>query len=215
MIYFVLIIVFSFVLLIAIGLLIYFILDEKKLVEVDDNTLIRAGKTYGKIEFENALYKQYISILDNIQYENYLFLKDAVSDNVYNQILEATKNNRDRGYTDVITNINKHFSKLLGFEKNNEQEIAKLWVKYSSVEYVKDRNGNVVSGDSNNAVEHEYLLTFVRNRSNSEDVVCPGCGTQSHILLSSNCYRCDTVIVPKKLHWTFIQKEAVKFSNNN
>lgn len=215
MIYLVLIIVFSVILLGAIIALVYFIFDEKKLAEVTDDTLIRFGKTYSKNELENTLFKQYVSILDNIQYENYLFLKDAVSDNIYNQILENVKSNREKGYIDVISNINKYFSKLIGFEKNGDLEVAKLWIKYSSIEYVKDREGNIINGNSNNSLEHEYLLTFVRNRTSSEDVICPSCGTQSHILLTSNCYRCDTVIVPKTLHWTFAQKEAVKFSKNN
>lgn len=215
MIYLVLIIIFSIILVGTIGALVYFKLDEKKLAEVTEDTLIRFGKTYGKVEFENALFQQYINILDGIQYENYSFLKDAVSDNIYNQVLENAKINRQKGCIDVISNVNKYFSKLIGFDKKGDLEVAKLWIKYSSVEFVKDREGNIVGGDSNSSLEHEYLLTFVRNRTRSEDVVCPGCGTQSHILLKSNCYRCDTVIVPKTLHWTFVHKEAVKFSKNS
>lgn len=218
------IIFFSIVFIVCSIILIYFMKDEKNLQEVSDNDLMKFGKTYTKGEFEEKLFNQYVNILESIQYSNYSFLKDVVSDNIYNQMLVTIKNNQDNNVKDVITDIKKEFSKLISFETVNDLEIAKLWIRYSSIEYVKgvrkviDENNNeidsevVVKGDKNNPISHEYILTFVKGRTQIEDVVCPTCGFQTHMLTSSKCIRCDSEIVPKKMHWVFVEKVTTSIS---
>lgn len=212
------IIVFSIILICCIFLLVYYIRDEKKLKEVSDSDLIKLGKVYSKQEFEDKMFQQYINILESTQYSNYSLLKDIASDEVYNQILKTIKDNQDKNEKDIITDIKKDFSKLISFQIINDLEVAKIWVKYSSIEYltgirrIVDENNNeiesevVIRGDKDKPVSHEYILTFVKNKTQSEDIVCPSCGFQTHILTSSRCIRCDSEIVPKKMHWVFVEK---------
>lgn len=212
------IITFSIIFICCIFLFIYYICDEKKLKEVSDNDLMKLGKVYSKKEFEDKMFQQYVNILESVQYSNYSFLKDLVSDEIYNQILKTIKENQDRNEKDVIVDIQKDFSKLISFQIVNDLEVAKIWVKYSSIEYVKgirkimDENDNevesevVIRGDKDKHVSHEYILTFVKSKTPTEDVICPSCGFQTHILASSRCIRCDSEIVPKKMHWVFVEK---------
>lgn len=224
MIYLTFIIIFSIVLIVSIILFIYFNNDEKHLKEVSTSKLTSLGKVYTKEEFEDSLFNQYSNIITNTTYENYNFLKDSVSDSEYNQILLILKNSKDNNETNVISNIKKEFSKLISFEVKDDLEIAKLWVKYSDIEYTKgirkivnednkeELVERIVKGSDSDIINHEYILTFVKNRTQSEDTICPSCGYQSHILLSSNCVRCDSVIVPKKMHWVYIGKVNTNIS---
>ncbi len=217
--------VFVIVLIVCIFLLLYFIKDEKKLAEVSSQKLMQLGKVYTKDDFESKMFEQYANILSNITYENYEFLKDAVSDELYNQILLTAKRNRENKEESIVQNIKKEFSKLISFEISNDLEIAKLWVRYSSIEYVKgirktiDENGKeslaetVVDGNKEQPIIHEYILTFVKNRTQNENVVCPSCGFQTHILTASKCIRCDSEIIPKKMHWVFVEKVSTNISN--
>ena len=86
-IYIICIVIFSLILIGSILLLLYFIKDEKNIKEVTDDTLIKMGKVYTKNEFEDKMFEQYSNILLNVEYENYAYLKDVCSDDVYNQIL--------------------------------------------------------------------------------------------------------------------------------
>lgn len=220
------IIIFSLVLIVSILLLIYFINDEKNIKEVDNDTLVRFGKVYTKKEIEDRLFKKYTNIFSNIQYENYSFLKDAVSDEIYNQILLKVKENREKNQENIITDIKEKFCHLIGFDQVNELEVAKLWVSYSCIEYIKtnrtysidDNNQNdvetIIQGSKENPIDHEYILTFVKDRSQNEDIVCPNCGYQMHILTSSHCERCDLEVVPKKQHWVFVGKVVTNISKN-
>lgn len=218
------IIIFAIIFIICLFLLLFYIKDEKRLKEVSDNDLVKLGKTYTKNEFEEKLFNQYVNILESIQYSNYSFLKDIVSDEIYNQILLDIKKEQDNNEKNVVTNIKKEFSKLIDFTVLNDLEIAKLWVRYSNIEYVKgirkimDENNNeiesevVIRGSKDNYINHEYILTFVKNRTQTEDIVCPSCGYQTHMLTSSKCLRCDSEIVPKKMHWVFLDKVTTNIS---
>ena len=220
------IIFFIIVIIICVMLLLYYIKDEKKLAEVTSEHLMNLGKVYSKEDFEAKMFEMYANVLSNTVYENYTFLKDAVSDEVYNQILLMAKKNRESKEERVISDIKKEFSKLISFEVINDLEVAKLWVRYSNIEYVKgirktlDENNQeilaetVVDGDEKNPIYHEYILTFVKNRTQTENIVCPSCGYQSHILTESYCVRCESEIVPKKMHWVFVGKVTTNISNN-
>ncbi len=217
--------VFVIVFIVCIFILLYLIKDEKKLAEVSSQKLIQLGKVYTKDDFESKMFEQYANILSNITYENYEFLKDAVSDELYNQILLTAKKNRENGEESIVQNIKKEFSKLISFEISDDLEIAKLWVRYSSIEYIKgirktvDENGKeslietVVDGNKDQPTTHEYILTFVKNRTQNENVVCPSCGFQTHILTSSKCIQCDSEIIPKRMHWVFVEKISTNISN--
>lgn len=219
------IVVFALILLVSIVLLIYFIKDESNLKEITTSQLIQFGKNYKKEDFQNLLFEQYKNILSGITYENYSFLKDAVSDEMYNQILLTVKTNREEQKENIISDIKKEFSKLIDFEIIDGLEVAKLWVRYSCKEYTKgmhkivDENGkesmieSIISGSQDKKVIHEYILFFVRNRTQTENTLCPSCGYHSNILITSNCPRCDIEIVPKKMHWVFFKKINADFNN--
>ena len=202
-IYIICIVIFSLILIGSILLLLYFIKDEKNIKEVTDDTLIKMGKVYTKNEFEDKMFEQYSNILLNVEYENYAYLKDVCSDDVYNQILMQVKQNRERQEHDIIRDIKKEFCRLISLEYVDNLEVAKFWVNYSSIEYITANRKQVledgseslvetvVSGSKDSSINHEYILTFVREKSQNEDIVCPNCGYQAHMLTLSKCIRCD------------------------
>lgn len=219
------IIIFLFIIVLCVFFLLYYKNDERKLKEITTEDLKKLGKVYTQEEFEDQMFQLYANIISNIAYEDYSFLKDSVSDDMYNQILLSAKKNHDNQEHQTIKNINKQFSRLIQMERTKDLEIAKLWVRYSDIEYkmgmrkTVDEEGReilqemVVEGDQNHSVMHEYILTFVKNRTQNENIVCPNCGYQTHILTSSHCIRCEAEIVPKKMHWVFVEKVSTNISN--
>ena len=218
------IIILSILVIVCICLLVYFIKDEKNLKEVTTDDLVKLGKVYTKEEFEEKMFNQYVNVIQSIQFSNYVLLKDIVSDDMYNQILINAKYNQEKNQFEVIDNIKKDFSKLISFKVINDLEVVKLWIRYSSYEYIKSNRKNIdengievleeviVSGSTDNLVNNEYILTFVKNRVVDEKIVCPTCGYQEHLLTSSNCIRCDSEIIPKKMHWVLVDKVTTNIS---
>ncbi len=220
------IIFFSIVLIGSISILIYLIKDEKNLKEVSKKDLIKYGKTYTKKEIEDQLFEVYQNILFDIGNDGYSLLKDMVSDQIYNELLLDLKNRREKQERRVISNIQKEFSKLISFQFIQDLEVIKLWVRYSSIEYTKiekkelDENQQeiakeiITEGNPNTPISHEYIVTFVKNKAQTEEIICPNCGYQTKILTSSHCARCDQEIVPKKMHWVYAGRIAVAIQNS-
>ncbi len=218
------IIFFLVLIIVGIFLLRYFIKDEKKLKEVSNEDLQKRGKKYTKEEIEEKMFNQYINIEMSMIDENYGFLRDAVSDQIYNQILLQIKENQKNQVKNKIQNVRKEFCKLiyLGYEQN--LEIAKFWIRYSSIEYqTAQRNEvteagkeivveRVVQGNDQVPIYHEYILTFVKDPTETEEIVCPHCGYQTNMLTSSKCIRCDSEIIPKSKHWVFVNKVTTNIS---
>lgn len=223
-IYIVLIITFSIILVCSFLVFLYFMLDERKIKEVDNELLVRLGKKYTKEQFENIMFERYTSIINGIQNDSYNFLRDAVSDEEYNKILLQIKENNDHMQKEVVENIRKDFSKLISFKINNDLELAKIWISYTDSEYtvakreIENADGDrvmqdvIIKGDKNKENKHEYILTFVKGRSNNEDILCPNCGYQTVLMLDSKCDRCGSVIVPKKMHWVLVDKKVTNLS---
>ena len=212
------IIIFVLVFIGALLIFIYLKNDEKKLKEVDDAKLSRMGKKYTKLEYENTMSSIYFEILESIENENYNNLRDIVSDQEYNKILAEKKEEKEKNIINKITNINKGVVKLIDLKIVNDLEIAKLLVEYSDNEYTlgnreeKNEEGEmevkqvVIAGDENKQIFHEYILTFVRNRTDNEEIKCPTCGYFNNLLTKSKCLGCDTLILPKTMHWVYTGK---------
>ena len=212
------IVLFVLIFIGSIVTIVYLTKDEKNLKEVSNTKLSSMGKKYTKLEFEKVISDLYFQILEGIENENYNFLRDAMSDQEYNKVLLIKKDEKDNNIENKVTNINKGVVKLIDFRIVNDLEIAKLLLGYSCFEYtlgnreVEKEDGSknvekvVVSGSDTNKVFHQYILTFVRSRTNNEEVKCPACGYSNKILTKSRCDGCDTQIVPKKLHWVYTGK---------
>ena len=211
----ILIIFFVVVLVGAIITYIYLKNDESKIKEVDDAQLSRLGKDYTKIEFENTMSSLYFEILEGLGNDDYGNLRDIVSDQEYNKMLAEKKNEKDKNVINKITNIKKQAAKLLDLKIINDLEVAKLLVEYTSVDYAlgnreeTNEEGEtevkqvVIAGDDTKPVFHKFILTFVRNRTDNEKIKCPTCGYENHLLTKAKCLGCDTLIIPKKMHWVY------------
>ena len=193
----------------SIIILVFIIKDEKNLKEVSNAFIKSKGKEYTKIEYENEMFQIYKNIIFAKENNDYISLRDLVSDEEYNKILLELKSYQDKNLKHTTTNINKDFSKLIIYEEKDNFEIAKLWIKYISTEYILNKDNEIISGSKDKSEVNEYIITFVKTKTNTESITCPSCGYQTKILSKSKCPRCESEIVPKKMHWVYIGKEKV------
>ena len=157
----------------------------------------------------------YFEILESLGNEDYNNLRDIVADQEYNKMLAEKKDEKEKNIKNNITNLTRGTVKFLDLKILNDLEVAKLLVEYSDIEYalgnreVTNEEGDtevkqvVIAGDDTKTVFHKYILTFVRNRTDNEEIKCPTCGYTNHLLTKSKCVGCDTLIVPKTMHWVY------------
>ncbi len=218
------------VILVIIIIVCFFVLkylskEEKNFLEVSNRYLKNIGKGYTKEQYAEWAFNTYNDIIMGVQNEKYNYLRDILADDLYNNYLLAIKNEKDRKVKNVVSNLKSVFSKLVNLTVNGDMEIAKVWLKVSYSEYLLDvspiaednvENVNkerVISGSKDRKIEKEYILTFVKTRTDKESIACPHCGFITHIVYQNICVRCGSTIVNKKYHWVLVGKEERKSIN--
>lgn len=219
------IVLFSLVIIVCIFLLVRLSHQESLFMEVSNRYLKDIGKSYHKDTYAMAVYELYRDIIDGVQKENYEFLRDVLSDEIYNNYLMGIKLSKDRQVKNVVADMKPTFSKLISLIVKDGTEVAKVWLRVSYIEYALDmtplteeqkkvvRGDRVVGGSKTKRLEKEYILTLVKTHTPKESVACPSCGYVTHVILRNHCIRCGANIVNRKYHWVLIGKEERALSH--
>ena len=211
-------------LLIILGCLLWIVKltkQEKEYMEVSNQYLKDIGKSYTKEEFSMTIFEMYRNIIQAVQEENYLYLRESLSDEIYNNYLMAIKNSKERHAKTIVEDMNPIFSKLISLAVKDNVEVAKVWLKVSYHEYVIDttppkpeemgmrKGSRVISGSKTKLLEKEYILTLVKTRTEKESVVCANCGYVTNVVTKNACVGCGANIVSRHYHWVMIAKEEI------
>ena len=196
--------------------------DESMYMEVSDKYLKNIGKDYTSKEYGNWAYSLYSQIISGVEYENYELLRDVLADQLYNNYLISISQAKERNVKNIVSNMSPIFSKLVNLTIKDDIEIAKVWMRVSYHEYVVDvspikeedkdkiQGDRIISGSKTKRNEKEYILTFVKNRTEKESIACPNCGYVTRIISQNNCTRCGSTIVNRKYHWVLAGKEEIR-----
>lgn len=207
------------VIIICIILLIRLSGEENNFMEVSDRYLKDIGKSYDKNTYAMTVYELYRDIIDGVQNENYEFLRDILSDDIYNNYLMGIKLSKERQIKNIVSDMKPVFAKLVSLIVKDDMEIAKVWLRVSYIEYALDMTPlteeqrkvapgeRIVGGSKNRRLEKEYILTLVKAHTPKESVACPSCGFVSKVITRNHCIRCGAGIVNRRYHWVVIAKE--------
>ncbi|MDE5587158.1 MAG: hypothetical protein K2I72_02155, partial [Bacilli bacterium] len=183
------------------------------------------GKDYNKDTFAMAIYELYRDIIDGVQNERYEFLRDVLSDEIYNSYLRGIKLSRDHQVKNIVADMKPTFSRLVSLIIKGDMEVAKVWIRVSFLEYALDmtplteeqkqvvKGERIVGGSKTRRLEKEYILTLVKAHTPKESVACPSCGHVTHVVLRNQCTRCGSNIANRRFHWVMIGKEEKPLSH--
>jgi len=129
----VLIIILIIVIVVCVVLLMRLSGQESQFMEVSDRYLKDIGKSYTKNKFAMTIYELYRDIIDGVQQENYEFLRDVLSDEIYNNYLIGIKLSKERQIKNVVSDMKPVFAKLVNLVVNGDTEIAKVWIRVSYI----------------------------------------------------------------------------------
>lgn len=218
------IIFLGIVIVICIILLIRLSKNETLFMEVSNQYLKDIGKDYTRDQYAMAIFELYRDVIEAVQTENYEYLRDVLSDDIYNNYLLGIKVSKERQIKNVVKDMNPVFAKLIQFVQKDNVEIAKVWLRVSYIEYALDLSPlteeqkkvappeRIAGGSKTKREEKEYLLTLVKNHTPKESVVCPSCGFVSKVITRSLCPRCGSNAVTRPFHWVITAKEEKALS---
>ena len=125
------IVIFSIVIIVSIFLLIRMSSAETQFMEVSNRYLKDIGKSYNKDTFAMEIYNLYKEIMEGVKNERYEFIRDVLSDDIYNSYLRGIKVSKDHQVKNMVVDMKPVFSKVISMIVKGNIEIAKVWIRVS------------------------------------------------------------------------------------
>lgn len=131
----------------------------------------QAGPDTDEIGITNRDLDQFEKLLANVQSayaaEDYAKLRDLTTPEAMSYLAEELGENATNGLKNEVKDVKLLQGDLAEAWRENGQDYATVAMRYSSVDYMKDRNtGAVAEGDPDNATETVEVWTFVRKPAN-------------------------------------------------
>ncbi len=213
------IVILVIIIVVCVILLLRLSRQETLFMEVSDRYLTEIGKDYTRNEFAMTIFELYRDVIEAVQKENYEFLRDVLSNEIYNNYLLGIKVSKERQIKNVVEDMKPVFARLVQFVQKDSTEVAKVWLRVSYIEYALDLTPlteeqqkvapkeRIAGGSKTKREEKEYLLTLVKSHTPKESMVCPSCGYILKVITRCHCVRCGTNIVTRPFHWVITSKE--------
>lgn len=131
----------------------------------------QAGPQTDEIGITNRDLDQFEKMLTAVQSaygsEDYAKLRDLTTPEAMSYLAEELGENATKGVKNEVRDVHLLQGDLSESWRENGQDFATVAMRYSSVDFMRDRNtGAVVDGDANHASESVEIWTFVRRPAN-------------------------------------------------
>ncbi len=133
--------------------------------------LRQAGQDTDEIGITNRDLSQFEKLLTEVQGayadENYAKLRDLTTPEAMSYLAEELGENATNGVKNEVRDVTLLQGDLAESWRENGQEYATVAMRYSSIDFLRDRNtGEVAEGDPNAVTETVEVWTFVRKPAN-------------------------------------------------
>lgn len=131
----------------------------------------QAGQDTDEIGITNRDLSQFEKLLTEVQGayadENYAKLRDLTTPEAMSYLAEELGENATNGVKNEVRDVTLLQGDLAESWRENGQEYATVAMRYSSIDFLRDRNtGEVAEGDPNAVTETVEVWTFVRKPAN-------------------------------------------------
>ena len=185
---------------------IYKYLATKEITNEEANSVI---PNFNMEEFKNKSYEIFIDVQKAWMYFEYDKLKELLTDELYNRYLMNLEALKVKNQRNVMSDFENISIKLIGVKKENNQYIATVLLNTKFYDYIEDKSGRVVRGNSHNKINNIYILTFVKSVNEIKNNTCPKCGADVSGNVTGICDYCKTKITFNEYDWVMSEKKKI------
>ena len=175
--------------------------------EFDINKIKEKLPNFDKEEFKDIAYTIYVEVQNawmNIDYDS---LRNLLTDELFNkyktdlEVLELKKQKN------IMSDYKLNNFEIINFSESEENYIITCYLNIELHDYIVDKDNNVIRGNKENIIVHDYELTFVRGKDIKEGT-CPNCHAELNDKASKVCPYCNSVIVSRNNNWVLSNKTS-------
>ena len=167
--------------------------------------LERLDNTFNQANFISKTNNMFIKFFTAIMMDNLSEVDHFISDEVYSYGEGIIAPLREHNYKKMFDELNVKSNQIKSIEKINNEFVITTLIQSRYLDYIYDsNNGTVVSGDDNNRVQINYLLTFTKKDNATNQGIakkCDSCGSPMNINNTGICEYCGSIYKQEKHDW--------------
>ena len=159
-------------------------------------------------EFKQTTYEIYKNIQNSWMNFDYDELKKYTTNelfNLYKSELTALKVKKQKNIMSDLSLINFNITNM---EKGINDINIKVRMTVSCLDYVVDKDENVVRGTKSRKVIYNYEMTFTKGLDEKNNK-CPNCNAPLDNVTTSTCPYCNSTVISSNHDWVLSKKQMI------
>lgn len=159
-------------------------------------------------EFRSTTFEAYKNIQESWMNFNYDELKKHTTNelfNLYKSELMALKVKKQKN---IMSDFNLEEFSIKNMEKGTDDISVKIHMTVSCLDYVVNKNDEVVRGTNKRKVVYKYEMTFTKGL-NRKDNKCPNCNAPLENVTTSTCPYCNSTVISTNHDWVLSKKQVI------
>ena len=178
------------------------------ITDFDINKIKEILPDFNLNEFRSTTFEAYKNIQESWMNFNYDELKKHTTNelfNLYKSELMALKVKKQKN---IMSDFNLEEFSIKNMEKGTDDISVKIHMTVSCLDYVVNKNDEVVRGTNKRKVVYKYEMTFTKGL-NIKDNKCPNCNAPLENVTTSTCPYCNSTVISTNHDWVLSKKQVI------
>lgn len=165
--------------------------------DVSEDKIINIIPDMTLSKLKTMAYHKFIDIQKAWMEFDYDKLRELCTDELYNSYISQLDVLKLKNGKNIMSDFIVNGTRVIDVVEEDDKVTVKVFMNVSFFDYViNTTNNQVTRGNKNVKVINNYIMTFVRSKNVSSQMVnCPNCGADNQIVTSGKCEYCGSTLV--------------------
>ena len=178
-------------------------IEQSKIDEIDSSVKIE--------EFKHQAFNIYKDIQEAWMNFDTDTIRKLTTDEIYNMYSSQLETLKLKHQKNIMKNIEYVDAKITNIKLSDDVISVVVFLRVKCLDYViNEKTNKTVRGSDSTRLDIQYLLTFVKSKSNNNETEkCPNCGAPVDIVSSATCPYCKSTLVKDASNYVLSKKTCI------
>ena len=178
-------------------------IEQSKIDEIDSSVKIE--------EFKHQAFNIYKDIQEAWMNFDMDTIRKLTTDEIYNMYSSQLETLKLKHQKNIMKNIEYVDAKITNIKLSDDVISVVVFLRVKCLDYViNEKTNKTVRGSDSTRLDIQYLLTFVKSKSNNNETEkCPNCGAPVDIVSSATCPYCKSTLVKDASNYVLSKKTCI------
>ena len=138
-------------------------------------------------------------------------IRKLTTDEIYNMYSSQLETLKLKHQKNIMKNIEYVDAKITNIKLSDDVISVVVFLRVKCLDYViNEKTNKTVRGSDSTRIDIQYLLTFVKSKTNNNNIEkCPNCGAPVDIVSSATCPYCNSTLVKDASNYVLSKKTCI------